>query len=618
MKKLALLNQPSRAETTPLTLADFISLRITFVDSSKRSVYSTRSTELSRFADLSANDGNLPKAKALRVLADICRVRWSNSYSCFSKAFENINNSFDKSTHQAIAEYCKTDNLDFWLQARLAEFAYMLQPRTEFASIALLAYAKAPLNWEAWYQGGSAFWLRALELEKIRGVRPISPSIKERLLDAALNQPDGTPYQYTAQLATIFYTQRIKITNGELLQLSSVLHACATACSDECSDYQAAELYDLLAKWHQQKQNVDACAQFNYKAANAWIRAGNAHPDLGAAARIYENAIASLHAIPQKYRGAWNECNHLKFPVDTLIDRLKRIITQEKQLGHNGMQKFNFGIHVNKDLIVAEAEKVVTGVSLHDDLDSLAQAVPVPSLAFINRQAKEQLANSITSHLGTQTHLTSTGNISAVVPPTSSGDGDTDSPALQKAKVDAFCLNASLSIGVLHEALVQIRAAHPNAIAANFELYCETNCAAIPANQRQQWGVALFAGYKGDWIIAIHLIAPLCESLVRNVLFLNTGQRYTIKNKDGSDNEPSLNTLLEKEELKKALGEDLIFALDTLFCNGLGSNFRNQVAHGLLTDERCKTSLIAYAWWLVISMASSLKSEQSRQAEISA
>jgi Domain of unknown function (DUF4209) len=592
-----------------LTLADFASLQLTFDDSSERHIYSTRSTELSRLAKLACKDGDLSKAKALHVLADICSVWWRDSFSCFANHFEKINTHFDRATHEAIAEYCKADDLDFWLQARLAEFAYMRQPRTDFASIALQAYAAAPLTWETWYSGGSTFWLRALELEGVRGVTPTTPTIKARLLEAALNPPDGTPYQFTAQLATSFFNHKIEVSKEELNHLSTALDTCITSCSNEVSDFQAAELCELLSKWHQKMQNMNEHAQFCYKAANAYIRAANAHPDSGAAARIYENAISSLLAIPSQYRGAWNECSEVMFPVETLITRLKRIITQEKQLGFDGMQKFSFSIRIPKqttDAVAATAKQLVSKKSLHEAFIGLATVDLIPIVGDIRQRSIEGLTDAVLPHIGSQLTLTSTGNINAIAPPVS-GVID-DSSALNKAMVENLVHTcSSLRFAVISQALEIIRTEHPKTTLEDCVNFCTVCCVAIPSKQRKQWGAALFAGYRGDWISALLLIAPLLEGLIRFVLLTNTGQTGTLKdNKDGTHNEISLNKLLPKPEMTILLGEDTVFALDALFCNGFEPNLRNAVAHGLVDDSLCESAIVIYAWWLAFCVASQL------------
>jgi hypothetical protein len=603
-----LTNPKSSNGNLQLKLADCKNLQLVFEDSGSQNVYAIRAETLEKLAENALAEKEYAKNKVLQLLANMCYAWWCGSYP--KEQLAKMSACFDDETHQTICAYCKTDSLDLWLKARLAEFAYLREPRHEFANIALQAYAQAPLTWETWYKGCNAFWFRALELEDTHGITPPSPSIKSQLLEAALNQSEAIPYRFNAQLATIFYKCDIEITDEELQQLSTVLDKCALACTDEVSDCQAADLYELLAKWHQKKQNKDEYAQFCYKAANAYIRAANTHEHSLAAVHFYEKAIASLQSIPAKYKGAWTESNQLKFPIDNLVTRLKRIITQEKQFGHDGMQRVAFSIQIPKKIPEGEAKQYVGGKSLLNAFKSLADIAHLPRAEDIKNRAIETLKNSVIPHLGTQHTLTSTGNTSAITPYIS--DNDSSRAALQKCMVDDFTTaNIAIPTLMIRKALSIIQEEHPNANLTDFMEFCTTHCVAIPDKQCKQWATAIFAGYKGDWISAIHLVAPLLENLLRCVLLMNTGQTGTIKDKNGTDNEISLNTLIKKQELITLLGEDVIFALDALFCNSLGSNLRNAVAHGLVDDDGCKSNTIIYAWWLALFLACQFTFESS-------
>jgi len=55
--------------------------------------------------------------------------------------------------------------------------------------------------------------------------------------------------------------------------------------------------------------------------------------------------------------------------------------------------------------------------------------------------------------------------------------------------------------------------------------------------------------------------------------------------------------LMELPEAAQVFGEDLAFEIRALFCDPLGRNLRNELAHGLLDDSECQSPYVAYAWW---------------------
>lgn len=51
-------------------------------------------------------------------------------------------------------------------------------------------------------------------------------------------------------------------------------------------------------------------------------------------------------------------------------------------------------------------------------------------------------------------------------------------------------------------------------------------------------------------------------------------------------------------ETVQIFGEDLVFEVKALFCDPMGPNLRNELAHGLLDDAACQSTYSVYAWWL--------------------
>lgn len=52
--------------------------------------------------------------------------------------------------------------------------------------------------------------------------------------------------------------------------------------------------------------------------------------------------------------------------------------------------------------------------------------------------------------------------------------------------------------------------------------------------------------------------------------------------------------------VKESLDEDLIFALNTIFCSKFGFNMRNNVAHGMLDDQAFQSFKALYIWWFAL------------------
>ncbi|EEX49536.1 DUF4209 domain-containing protein [Pasteurella dagmatis] len=121
----------------------------------------------------------------------------------------------------------------------------------------------------------------------------------------------------------------------------------------------------------------------------------------------------------------------------------------------------------------------------------------------------------------------------------------------------------------------------------------------VPDNRVISVAEALFQGFEYNFGNAIHLLTPQVENIVRQYL-KNNGVITTHTDPDGKENERSLSSLLDDEQSRNLLGDDLWFELQAVFTHPLGANLRNKVAHGLLNDEDSNSYTYIYAWWMVL------------------
>ena len=95
------------------------------------------------------------------------------------------------------------------------------------------------------------------------------------------------------------------------------------------------------------------------------------------------------------------------------------------------------------------------------------------------------------------------------------------------------------------------------------------------------------------------------QILVRNT-FEYIRSRFVIEesvynmNEEGIEEVKPMHAVLELEGVKESLDEDLIFALNTIFCSKFGFNMRNNVAHGMLDDQAFQSFKALYIWWFAL------------------
>ena len=59
---------------------------------------------------------------------------------------------------------------------------------------------------------------------------------------------------------------------------------------------------------------------------------------------------------------------------------------------------------------------------------------------------------------------------------------------------------------------------------------------------------------------------------------------------------------MQIEDVNKILGEDLSFEFTALLCSAFGPNIRNELAHGLFTEEDCNSVYSIYVWYLILKI----------------
>lgn len=92
--------------------------------------------------------------------------------------------------------------------------------------------------------------------------------------------------------------------------------------------------------------------------------------------------------------------------------------------------------------------------------------------------------------------------------------------------------------------------------------------------------IGIEAYLKGQFVIAIHILIPQIEALIRNLAEMIGLPVLKLSRLRGFDYR-TLGELLWDENIVKVLGEDLNLYLRVLFTDTRGWNLRNNVCHGI-------------------------------------
>jgi hypothetical protein len=123
----------------------------------------------------------------------------------------------------------------------------------------------------------------------------------------------------------------------------------------------------------------------------------------------------------------------------------------------------------------------------------------------------------------------------------------------------------------------------------------------VPDGHEDSIARGLAAGFNYDWLEVAAYLIPQSEAIVRNI-FKRERVNTLVYRDDGTEEEMSLNQLLECPQAAEVLGKDFVFQLRALLTEKAGFNLRNLYCHGLLTDDGVHQDGLFMLWWVLLRM----------------
>ncbi|MDC0302680.1 DUF4209 domain-containing protein [bacterium] len=140
----------------------------------------------------------------------------------------------------------------------------------------------------------------------------------------------------------------------------------------------------------------------------------------------------------------------------------------------------------------------------------------------------------------------------------------------------------------------------------------------VPPGHGELFLRGILAGFHGDGIECLSILAPQLEGLVRNCL-QRSGAVTSKLDDNFTQDEKTLGTLLDSEESRQYFGADLSLELKGILCSRHGYNLRNEIAHGMLPTNGFYSEGGINLWWLTIYILGIAWSQsQNPQAKLGA
>jgi hypothetical protein len=505
---------------------------------------------------------------------------------------------------------------DVWLRARLADLVWLLQRpgNPKFALLAIDAYRAIPLDTDNWLRGGRECWDRSIRLTLMlrKGTGDRIEQMEASLLDAfeRARLEDGFLALWLTNLLTEYGLGRLR--QGEI---SKKLEKFARDFDGEGNFHRAREYFAISAEWFKQTGDKAKAIEMMVCVAEGWVKEASARlasqqPSHMVVAQFLQKAIHKYRTIPQADRATHK--------VDERIIELRAQMNAagEKSLGE---LKAVESPSIDLSEVAEKARSAVRGKSAEDALVGFANVSSIAQVSQLREFSERMLREHPLQALFSSTHLSRDGRVIARQP--GANLANAAAQETQERVWEEMIKQHDIGIGLVVQgqispALEVLHVEH-RLREVNF-IEVASRSPIIPPGRERLFGKALFAGYDKDFVSALHLLVPQIEHMVRWHLKCREVKTTTLDSK-GIETENGLSTLMDIPESTKVFGENLVFELKALFCDPVGPNLRNEIAHGLLDYDAFWSVHVVYAWWLslkiILSTARRAESQQPETAD---
>ncbi len=567
--------------------------------------YSSVMQELEKVAKEKLESGLEEQGEILKLLSRSASMMMvPNS---LNEPFKPYFQDFQASRRSALPEDFTLNELAFfeeildditepWLKARLADLLWLCKkPRNpSHAKTAIDSYISHDIDSDTWHRDVNNCWERAARLcMQLRDFDRLD-DIKNQLLSSFQLEHSNSKFM-TLWLADLM--DKLNLDSDLKECIASTLFNSGNVLLD-LRDFNSARSYFELSskKYNQSDDEKGWLDSLDLLASSFELEADLRSTSSNMVANsFYENAIQAYRRIPTKHRDAYN----VSYKINEIR---KKISTSGKaSLDEMGLVKIP-GVDLSQTIEASRAH-VAGKQTIEEALMYFAGLDSGPKYRALESSVRESMQESFIGSIFGSTQMSSDGRVVGKTPPMNltGSEGDSDNKAVLNRQIQQqFEIETQIVVdGQIIPALRQILLEHR--VSKDLLKSLCHHSPIVPDDREYLLGNAFWLGFEHDFGSAIHLLCPQVEHIVRMQL-KEAGAHTSNIDREGIENENGLSTLMELPVAIQVFGEDLCFELKSIFTDSLGSNLRNEVAHGLLSDGSSSSISTVYAWWMVLRL----------------
>ena len=553
-----------------------------------REGYTPISEALNKAAANADQDGRPDHGKVVRLLAEACSMTLSpeKRNDPFGPAWvcggtrSTISDDFTEAEIRLFAEI--TESIDQpLLKGRLADLVWVRNKSlgVKNALNAIDSYRQLPLDADTWSSHRERCWQRAIDLSRM-----IGPTAGNRLAQIetsiieALKSATAEDKFFSRRLADTLMSNELG--GSDATTVAEKLESLAGEFED-VGDFHASEsLYNAAAKWYKHSGDDDKSIDMTVAQAEALVndataRLASSSPSHGVAASFVEDAVKVYRSVPSVHRDRHN--------IDQRIQELRMRLNEYGGRAQDEMVTVKGG-EFNGEDIIGQARDAVSGKPVYEALMAFANLHSIRVKELRDSAIKSLSRSSFLASIP-KVYSSHDGRVIARTPGISGSTPSEDDEAEILAQMNRFEYGTLVGIVVpamILPALDVLNLEHR--LRAGELIDLSRRSPIVPLGREVLFGKALAQGFNRDFATSIHLLVPQFEHMVRIRLKI-AGVSTSHLDQNGIETENGLSTLIDLPQTTTIFGEDLTYEIKALFCDQLGPNLRNNIAHGLLDDQ---------------------------------
>ncbi|MES1981808.1 MAG: DUF4209 domain-containing protein [Pseudomonadota bacterium] len=535
--------------------------------------------------------GDTMRAAALQLLAAACQPLLvpSDPYKPFRPYFEMEGRRgiipSDFSTEQATVLTQIGESVDdAELSARLNDVGWTVLRDVVAARRAITSYlaaADSPYCIAHWPERLNRYE-RALRLALM--ICSDDTGVVFERIAAMLNAVTDTIPDGAERAATLMLECR----NGEPKDIAAALIGFADLAAQAKNYHRERTLCSIASKAYRK-------ARENQQANAADVRSAEAMVSLAMACKANDQMTAAAHWLAQGV-STLQKCEGQKTRVSALQIELAAL--GKATLTEMTRQSITF----DASELVSKAINVMQCTTVVEALLRFAFMFQPLQREKIETQVVELARSAPFANLADKHMYNGAGRLVAVVPPLLSSQGDDYRRSLAAAcYFQAAFQHQAMVVGVILPARDEMWRLHQLSVETLADLFGSSPM--FPPGRQSLWLKGLFAGFEGHFDTALSILIPQFEHALRMQLEARGCLVWRIDPTTGYHSERSLGELLDLGESVEILGKDMHFELQGLLSERSGNNFRNEFAHGLMSDATFFSAPAIYLWWMFFRLA---------------